>query len=293
MIDKELLKKAGKKVQGIIPFHLRYLLLFRKSKGHWPHLITPRDYSDFVFRDNFYGNHNKHAFLADKLEVRKFVEEKGLKSILTNLYGYWDDASKIDFNTLPHQFAIKCNHSSGMNIIVKEKDELNEDKARRQLDQWMHQKHPVFYERHYFEIKPMILCEELIPYDANGFLPMDYKIHCANGKPIFIQCCLQRTLNSGGKRLVYNKDWQKLPYTNNDYHYTDIDLPKPANLQEMLDISEVLSSGLDYARIDLYDTDKGRVIFGEITLTPMGGWLTSFTQEALDVMGNEIKGNRH
>ena len=32
---------------------------------------------------------------------------------------------------------------------------------------------------------------------------------------------------------------------------------------------------------------------GEITLTPMGGWLTYFTPEALDVMGREIRVNKN
>ena len=56
----------------------------------------------------------------------------------------------------------------------------------------------------------------------------------------------------------------------------------------MLGIASKLSNGLDYARIDLYDTDA-RVIFGEITLTPMGGWLTYFKKEALNLMGKEIR----
>ena len=217
------------------------------------------------------------------------MAERGLENILTKMYGKWDDASKIDFNTLPNQFAIKCNHSCGMNIICYDKSKLDTEATRKKLDKWMHENHSEFFERHYALIKPMIICEELIPNEADGFFPMDYKIHCAHGKPIFIQCCLERTDSDVGKRLVYSPEWKKLPYVVHDYHYTDDELPRPKHLEKMLEAAHILSSGLDYARIDFYDTEKRGVIFGEITLTPMGGWLSFFTQEALDLMGNEIK----
>ena len=47
---------------------------------------------------------------------------------------------------------------------------------------------------------------------------------------------------------------------------------------------------LKYARIDFYDTEE-KVFFSEITLTPMGGFLSYFTQEALNYMGKAIRLN--
>lgn len=258
------------------------------TKKRLPRLIFPKDYSDYIARDNFWGRHINRAYLADKLEVRKFVTEKGLGGILVPLLGYWDDAYKIDFEALPNQFAIKCNHSCGMNIICYDKSNLDIDATRKQLDEWMHSKHPIFFERHYHHIKPMILAEALIPSNSDGFFPMDYKIHCAHGKPIFIQCCIERTEDSAGKRVIYSPEWKKLPYVNHDYHYTDAELARPKYLDDMLHAATILSDGLAYARIDLYETEKG-VLFGEITLTPMGGWLTFFTKEALDLMGKAIR----
>ena len=273
-----------------LPFHLRYLITFRLDFGRWPRLICPRDYRDFIFKDNFWGRHNKHAYLADKLEVRKYVEDRGMANTLTKLYGSWDDANNIDFDTLPNQFALKCNHSCGMNIICFDKTKLDIPATREQLNEWLLMKHPVFQERHYLKIKPMIICEELIPNDADGFFPMDYKIHCANGKPVFIQCCFERTTGDAGRRVIYDTDWNNLRFILNDSHYSEEDIPKPKHFNVMLEYAATLSKGLDYARIDLYDTDS-RVIFGEITLTPMGGWLTYFKQDALDMMGKAIRKN--
>ena len=283
-----VLIKLYQKVENFLPFKLHYLLTFKSAKKRWPHIGKKKDYCDYIFWDNFWGRHDHHAFLADKLEVRRYVESKGLASILTSLYGSWDNADKIDFDTLPEQFALKCNHSCAMNIICYDKSKLNIEATRLQLNKWLGEKHSKFYERHYQKIKPMVICEELIPNNKDGFFPMDYKIHCANGDPIFIQCCFDRTSDSVGKRVIYSPDWQDLHFVKEDYHYSEEMIPAPKHLNEMLYYAHILSKGLKYARIDFYDTDT-RVIFGEITLTPMGGWLSYFKQEALDLMGKCIR----
>ena len=274
-------------IDSRMPFHIRYYVLFRRVKGRWPRLFFPQDYSDFIFKDNFWGNHNIHAYLADKLEVRKYVEECGLGNILIPLLGAWESASKVDFDSLPNQFAIKCNHSCGMNIICFDKSKLDIKKTREKLDKWMHEEHPIFFERHYFHIKPMIIAEALIPNNQDGCFPTDYKIHCAAGEPVFIQCCVGRNENSDGKRLVYDCNWNKLPFVKEGDFYTEDEILRPAKLDYMLEVAKRLSKNLDYCRVDLYETDN-EVLFGEITLTPMGGWLIFFSNSALEYMGQKI-----
>lgn len=297
-MEKFSIKKA---LENALPFHVKYYLSFWKTIHRRPRLFHPKDYRDYVFRANFFNVHKSHAYLADKLLVRNYVKEKGLENTLTKLYGSWDDANKVDFNKFPNQFAIKCNHSADMNIIVYDKSKLDIEEARAKLDKWMHMKHYAFFERHYMYIKPMILCEELIPSNEDGTFPIDYKIHCANGKPVFIQCCTERSETSGGKRVIYSPQWERLPYTiESDAMFSEVNTPRPVKLDEMLKVASILSTGLEYARIDLYEVDRvvdgkeeHRIIFGEITLTPQGGLLTYYTQEALDVMGKEIKDNRN
>ena len=251
-------------------------------------MVYKKDYCDYIFWDCFWNRHEKHAYLADKFEVRKYIKERGLGETLTKLYGVWDDANKIDFDSLPNQFALKCNHSCGMNIVCYDKSTLDVSYTKEQLNAWLKLRHPVFHERHYYKIEPKIIGEELIPNNSDGFFPMDYKIHCANGTPIFIQCCFERSKEDAGRRVIYSPDWKNLHYILNDSHYSDEEIPRPQHLEEMLKDAAILSKGLKYARIDLYDTDT-RVVFGEITLTPMGGWLSYFKQTALDEMGNAIR----
>lgn len=271
-----------------LPGKLEYLVLYKIEKGKFPNFLNPRDYSEYIARDMFFNRNNKRAFLADKYKVREYVSNKGLNHILTKLYGVWDDANKIDFETLPNQFALKLNHSCAMNIICSNKANLNITETTVKLNNWLISKHPIKYESHYNLIKPLIIAEEFIS-DNTGVFPMDYKIHCAHGKPVFVQLSIERNQNSPGRRILYDTKWNNLHFVvNDDYHFFETEIPRPKHLDDMLKYASILSEGLEYVRIDFYDTDD-RVIFGEITLTPMGGWLSYFKQEALDLMGQRIR----
>ena len=275
-------------LERVLPWQISYYVNYTLYRRRIPNLKYPRDYSEFIFRDNLLQRHNKLAFLADKYTVREYVKERGLGSTLTELYGVWDYAEKIDFGTLPNKFVLKCNHSCGMNIVCYDKSKLDFNKTVQQLSEWERKKHPFRYESHYYEIKPLIICEELIPNNYDGYFPIDYKIHCANGKAIFIQCCFERDERDESKMVTYTPSWERKEYILHNIHYTDADLPKPKHLVEMIEAAEILSSGLDYVRIDLYDTPE-RVFFGEITLTPQGGWLSNLTDEIKIEMGNYIR----
>lgn len=47
------------------------------------------------------------AIYADKVKVRAYVEAKGFSELLPQLYGVWESAEAIDFDSLPHKFALK------------------------------------------------------------------------------------------------------------------------------------------------------------------------------------------
>ena len=273
-------------IRRLLPWQVQYFYDFSTQK-HFPRLYH-KDYSDYIFWDNLLGHHIKHAYLADKYEVRDYVKAKGLEKLLTKLYGVWDSPDDIDFDSLPQGFAMKCNHGCDMNIICSDKSKLDINETKEKLRGWLKQEYAFPYEQQYRHIKPRIICEELIPYNSDGTFPADYKIHCANGKPVFIQACFERSDNDEGRRIIYSPEWNDLHYVKQDEYYSEKGLPKPKHLEEMLQYAAILSEGLQYARVDLYDSDD-RVLFGEITLTPFGGWLTYFTQEALDKMGQAIR----
>lgn len=274
-----------------IVFKINYLKLYLRKKKKLPNLFFPRDYSEYIFRDIFFRRNDDKSIFADKFRVREYVIEKGLEYILPKLYGHWENVLDIDFKELPDKFALKCNHGCDMNIICSDKNTLDIDNSIQRLNNWLKSSHPIFYETHYFSIKPVVICEEFIS-DSSGVFPMDYKIHCAHGQPIYIQACYDRNEKSPGKRIIYDTNWNDLNFViENDNHFACEGLPRPRNLEKMLEVATILSSGFEYVRVDLYDTGE-KVLFGEVTLTPMGGWLGYFSQDALDMMGRAIRGKK-
>lgn len=55
---------------------------------------------------------------TDKVEVRKYVENKGYKNILTKTLGVYDKFDDIDFEKLPEKVFLKSSHASGINQVV-------------------------------------------------------------------------------------------------------------------------------------------------------------------------------
>lgn len=124
---------------------------------------------------------------ADKYAVREYIEEKGLGCILNDLIGVYDSTDEIDWNALPNQFAIKCNHGSGYNIVVTNKADFNKDEVFAKLNYWLEEDYSIISAEHqYHEIPRKIIIEKYLT-DGHGSLPIDYKFFASRGNII---CCL-------------------------------------------------------------------------------------------------------
>jgi hypothetical protein len=261
-------------------FYLK--LSYFHNRGRFPNLKNPTNISEFIISEIVSEKINNYAHLADKYKVRKFVAERGLSNILTKLYGCWTDADQIDFNDLPSQFVLKCNFGCAMNIICFDKDKFIFQEAKSQLNSWMKVKKIAIAEPHYGKIERCIIGEELIK-DEYFDLPTDYKFMCINGEPHHILVVSERKGHSY-KLYTYSLNWEKVDLLKGIYKH-DKNIPKPKNLDKMIDYARVLSKGFDFVRIDLYDTGD-KVYFGEMTFTPHGGLLRYYSLDALKKMGN-------
>ena len=61
-------------------------------------------------------------------------------------------------------------------------------------------------------------------------------------------------------------------------------MPRPTCLNDMLHIASDLSKGHPQMRVDLYEVN-GQIYFGELTLTSSGGYMSHFTQNFLNQLG--------
>ena len=176
---------------------------------------------------------------------------------------------------------LKCTHGSGTNIICKDKSTLDIEEAKKKLRHWL--KVDWYWwgrEWVYTKVKPRIVCEEFIE-THDGEPPADYKFMCFDGKARLVQVHQFRHTDHHTKDS-YTTDWEKTNISHT-FAMSENEIPKPKNLQEMIEVSEILAEGNPFIRIDLYAPDDNRVYFGEITIFPTSGFspFSDYNDDAL------------
>ena len=149
---------------------------YYKATKKWLHLRNPKTWSEKLFWLNEYWQPEEKSICADKYRVRDWVAQKGYPDILLQLLGVYDKAEDIVFEDLPNRFVLKCNHGSGMNIVIKDKNSMNLDTTKCKICEWMKKDFSVLngLELQYRDISRKIIAEEYIEQVDRNLL--DYKI---------------------------------------------------------------------------------------------------------------------
>lgn len=222
---------------------------------------------------NTYNNNSLVTLCADKYRVREYLTHLGLEEILNELYGSYDQPEEIDWEKLPQQFVLKWNFGKGHNLICTDKSALQIPETMQLLRDWR-KTHTYFYkhyaELHYRGIQPKLICEKYIETE-DGTLPIDYKVYCFNGEARFVLVCGNR---ASGKPSFYFVDekWELQRLNRSGKEAPEgFQVPKPEGYQQLFEYANRLAKPFPFVRVDLY-LEKGKVIFGELTFTPAGGF---------------------
>lgn len=259
-------------------------------KIDWNH---PQDLNEKIQWLICYGDTSRWPDLTDKYKVREYVSQKGYANHLTKLYGVWDDARKIDFDSLPSKFVLKCNHDSGSCHIVDKSRPYNPNIIIRELNKRLRTKYGYIHcEPHYNEITPCIIAEEYLEMPEDNFSSslVDYKIWCFNGKPYSIFTIHNRTKDSI-HISSYDLEWIVHPEHcafSNYYRDGGNKVQKPCLFNKMLEIASSLSEGFPEVRVDLYYI-HGHIFFGEMTFTSYFGRMNFYSKAYLEEMGRQVK----
>lgn len=263
------------------PF-LLYQLTFFHNHGCFLNLKTPNNLSAVIGKQIITGDINQYGVYADKLGVRKYLEEWGLHDCLPTLYGVWDSFDAVSFDTLPNQFALKTNHGCGGNVICFDKTKLDMVLAKEIIDNSMASYPGGYTETHYRQIDRKVFAEELLSED--GKLPKDYKIHCWKGNIKACLVCTER--NDGGDALkkVYDENWKEIKMLQHDE--APFDIPCPNNWKEMKNVAKCIAQHFLHVRVDLYSIN-GKTYVGELTFTPNGGIMRNYTVEGIRLLATD------
>ncbi len=263
--------------------------MFSASMGKELDLSDPKTFNEKLQWLKLYDRRPEYTMMVDKYLVRDYIAEKIGEEYLIPLLGVWDDPDEIDFDALPNQFVLKCNHNSGLGMcICKDKSKLDIKNVKNELRKGLKQDYYLTgREWPYKDVPRKIICEQYISDKNTDSALTDYKFFCFNGVADSVMLCLDR--NTGDTKFYFfDKQWNLRRYNirgkNAPANFT---LPKPDNIDRMFDIAERLSKDLPFARIDLYNSG-GHIYFGEITFFPDSGFDANLLPETDKYFGGLI-----
>ena len=259
---------------------------------------NPRTLNEKVTWMEVMTDTSKWTKYTDKYEVRKHIESLGLKDILTECYGVWDRAADIEFDKLPEKFVLKCTHDCGSTVIIRDKSKMD----KKEVIDFLQKHLDVRYgyascEPHYTFIKPRVMAESLIEMENTeefaSETTVDHKIRCIGGKAQYDFVCYDRKLDSGsgGGKTIYDlydiHTWKQMPQYLADRGVKYRNVPRPQNLERMIEIAEIIAKGYPQIRVDLYNV-RGKIYFGEMTFFAFSGMNNHFTKKFQRMIGDRI-----
>lgn len=266
-------------------------MLFFLKKRYKLNLSNPVTFSEKLNWIKIYYKNDLFPICADKYTVRQYVEDYGYKEILNDLLWEGFNANEIPFDKLPRQFVIKATHGSGLNIICKNKDNLNISHTIRILNKWLQQKYlPCYGEWFYGAVRPRIIIEKFLSEDGDT-LPVDYKLYYFNningvGDIGFTGVHTDRFKYH--KMTLYDADWNKMTGVSYGYPVEEGYQAKPKHYDEMVEITKTLAKPFLHARVDFYII-RDRLYLGEITFTCSAGYAKIKPYEFDAKLGSWIK----
>ncbi len=258
-----------------------YLKLLYKAKfGKALDLDHPKTFNEKLQWLKLYDRNPKYVELVDKISAKRIVGERIGKNHIVPLYGYWENAEDIDFNNLPNQVVLKCNHDQGSVVLINDLKNYDRQKAVSFLQKKL-KKSPYAGSREYAyaQISPMVFAEQYL-----GDSIIDYKFYCFDGVPKFLYCGQGLTADHSLRIDFFDMDWKLMPFYRTDYDRLG-EIPVPAHFGEMKEIAGKLSEGIPFVRIDLFEVND-TVFFSEFTLFPAAGFMPFVPEQYDEIVGN-------
>ena len=242
--------------------------IYKSYCGHLPNLDNPTKFSEKMQWLKLHYRNELMPVVGNKYTVREYLTKIGYGYLLNDIIAVYYDIKDFDLEELPNQFVLKASHSSGWNLVVKDKSRINWSIWKKHMKYWL--SHDIVWngrEWHYGEMKPSIVCEKYLEDNSGGL--MDYKFYCFNGTPKFLQVNVDRGLPTSTQNY-YDLNWTLLPFGKTYKHNPNVNAEKPVNFDEMVRLAVELSQPFPYVRMDFYEAN-GRVYFGEFTFFPCSG----------------------
>lgn len=260
---------------------------YKRVVGYKPNLEHPKTLCEKLNWLKLHDRKPIYTDMADKVKAKQIAQSKGLSVV--PLLGVYDSFNDIDFDSLPNQFVLKTNHTSGGYVVCKDKKTFDRKAAKRILTKSLRTN---YFRRGrewpYKNIERKILAEEYV--DSLGKPEsVEYKVTCFNGKVEFITICrgIAHSEFSKRKNDFYDTKFNFLPFKTTYYDNSHVENKKPAFWDKMIEQSEKMAEGTHYLRVDFYDIN-GELVFGETTFFTWSGFMKFDPPEYDRILGDRL-----
>jgi hypothetical protein len=228
--------------------------------------------------------------LQDKFAVRNYAADRGMAT--APLLYYTDRPESIPFEELPAEYMIKAAHGSGWNILCwrgqhylfgdgRECAELircpesptalptpmTRSDVIATCREWLERRYNDS-EWAYSQMDPRILIEELLRPPPGEDL-MDYRLYTFDGVVRAVNVG-SSTFRRDGVNAFLDGSWRPIGLSRYREALPATLPAKPVHWDDMVAAARRLGRGVDFVRIDMYDTAAGCVL-GEMTVYPQSG----------------------
>ena len=226
---------------------------------------SPLGFNDYLFCVKTDGtlDHPLRRQVTDKPEGKRYIECRlgpGWTVDTIAILGTHDEVDRFAPASFP--IVLKPTHSSGRIVVAQSAQDYVA--ATRLLHSWL--EHDYFrqtMEQNYRSLARRIIVE---PY-VDRSLSLEGSIHCRDGR-VRIVSVIDR-FDAGKRRSSLDRNWRALDVALG-FPYVPLQVDRPAYLDQMIEMSEILGAPFPYLRIDFYASEN-RFVFGELTNLPGGG----------------------
>lgn len=282
---------------SLLPDKIYIKKLYKAKTGKKLNLKNPTLFNEKLNWLKLYNRRPEYTVMADKYLARGFIAEKIGEEYLVPLLAVYDNADEIDFDALPNQFVLKCNHDSEVVICKDKKNNDFQSKKQRlsntdEVRAYLKKRLNINYyksarEWPYKNIPRKIVCEKYLSEEHSDTLT-DYKFHCFNGKPEFIYVVTEKKHTKHLDFFDMNYNHLQIAHSllSNSSEETVFSIPQ--EFEKMKTLVSILSYGIPYCRVDLYNI-SGKIYFSEITFFPSGGFATFSPEKWNEIFGDYLE----
>ena len=249
------------------------LNFYKRIHGYEMDINNPITFTEKIQWYKFFYSKEGLENIVDKYLFKTYIKDKLGEGSTIPLYGYWKSIEELenDWKILPEEFCLKSTISSeGKNIkIIHNKTKVNFPELKKELKNWLKPKNTMLdsYCSAYYKTTPGILAEQYLENIRNQLY--DYKFFCFDGEPFCIESAKERFNEEETHFTFYDLEWNKLNVTSGNHPNGDV--PYPFHLDDMINLSKILSKGFPHVRVDFFDT-KDKLYIAEMTLYTAGGF---------------------